>query len=42
MTLRRAIALFARPWINGNVTFADWILACSVIDAAIADSERKH
>jgi hypothetical protein len=39
MTLRRAIALFPRPWIDGNVTFQEWLLAGAVIDAAITKDE---
>jgi hypothetical protein len=39
MTLRRAIRLFPRPWIDGEVTFKDWLLACAVIQAAIARDE---
>jgi hypothetical protein len=35
MTLKRAIQLFPRPWINGNVTFEEWIKACDVIEEAI-------
>lgn len=39
MTLRRAICLLPRPWIDGSVTFKDWLLACAVIEAAIAKDE---
>lgn len=39
MTLRRAIALFPRPWIDGNVTVQEWLLAGVVIQAAIAKDE---
>ena len=39
MTLKRAIALFPRPWIDGNVTVRDWLLAGAVIEAAIAKDE---
>ena len=36
MTLRRAVSLFPRPWIDGTATFDEWLLACAVIQAAIA------
>jgi len=40
MTLRRAVRLFPRPWIDGDVTFQEWLLACAVIQAAIARDEE--
>ncbi len=41
MTLRTAIRLFPQPWISGNVTFQDWLLACRVIEEAIARDEAN-
>jgi hypothetical protein len=35
MTLREAVRLFARPWIDGNVTVKEWLLACTVLQEAI-------
>jgi hypothetical protein len=40
MTLRRAIRVFVRPWIDGSVTFQDWLLAGAVIEAAIIRDEQ--
>jgi hypothetical protein len=42
MTLRTAIRLFPQPWISGNVTFQDWLLACRVIEEAIARDEANE
>jgi hypothetical protein len=39
MTLRQAIAIFPQPWIDGGVTFREWLLAGAVIEAAIARDE---
>lgn len=41
MTLRRAIHCFPRPWIDGDVTFQEWLLAGAVIIAAIARDEER-
>jgi hypothetical protein len=42
MTLRTAIRLFPRPWIDGEVTFREWMLACAVIQEAIARDEANE
>lgn len=42
MTLRRALFLFARPWIDGDVTMREWLLACAVIEAAIGREESQQ
>ena len=39
MTLGEAIRLYPRPWIDGDVSIHEWILAGSVIQAAIARDE---
>lgn len=39
MTLREAVRRFPRPWIDGDVGFHEWILACTVLQAAIAMDE---
>lgn len=39
MTLRRAVALFPRPWIDGDVTIQEWLLAGAVLMAAIERAE---
>ncbi len=41
MTLRRAVAVFPRPWIDGSVTVREWLLASAVIQAAIAKDEAR-
>ncbi len=40
--LRRAIRLFARPWIDGDATFDEWLIACAVIEAAIVRDEAQR
>lgn len=39
MTLRQAMRVFPRPWIDGNVTFKEWLLAAAVLEAVIAKDE---
>lgn len=41
MTLRRAIRLFTRAWIDGEATFNEWLIAAAVIQDAIAKDEAK-
>lgn len=45
MTLRRAIRLFVGAWLPWELdqkpTFQEWLLACSVIEAAIARDEAR-
>jgi len=42
MTLRQAIRLYPRPWIDGAVTFREWMLASAVILAAIEKDESQE
>lgn len=41
MTLRQAVAIFPRLWIDGSVSMQEWLLACAVIEAALGRDDLK-
>ncbi len=41
MTLRRALWVFTRPWMDGSVTIQEWLLACVVIQAVMDREEAR-